>query len=36
VKSKLTGQPLLKGALRVVIVGTLAAGAAFGLAKMIA
>jgi VIT1/CCC1 family predicted Fe2+/Mn2+ transporter len=36
VKSKLTGQPLLKGALRVVFVGTLAAGAAFGLAKMIA
>ncbi|HQQ98133.1 MAG TPA: VIT1/CCC1 transporter family protein [Cyclobacteriaceae bacterium] len=36
VKSKLTGQPLLKGALRVVIVGTLAAGAAFGLAKLIA
>lgn len=36
VKSKLTGQPLLKGALRVVIVGTLAAGAAFGLAKIIA
>ncbi len=36
VKSKLTGQPLLKGALRVTIVGALAAAAAFALAKMIA
>ncbi|MGC4020506.1 MAG: VIT1/CCC1 transporter family protein [Cyclobacteriaceae bacterium] len=36
VKSKLTGQPLLKGALRVTIVGAIAAAAAFGLAKMIA
>lgn len=36
VKSKLTGQPLLKGALRVTIIGALAAGAAFGIAKLIA
>lgn len=36
VKSKLTGQPLFKGALRVTLVGALAAGAAFGLAKLIA
>ena len=36
VKSKLTGQPLLKGALRVTIVGAIAAAAAFALAKMIA
>jgi len=36
VKSKLTGQSLFKGALRVTIVGALAAAAAFGLAKMIA
>lgn len=36
VKSKLTGQPLLKGALRVTIIGVLAAAAAFGLAKLIA
>ncbi|MBI1770605.1 MAG: VIT1/CCC1 transporter family protein [Bacteroidetes bacterium] len=36
VKSKLTGQPLLKGALRVTIVGAFAAAAAFALAKMIA
>jgi len=36
IKSKLTGQPLLKGAARVALVGTLAAAAAFGLAKMIA
>ena len=35
VKSKLTGQPLFKGALRVAIVGALAAAAAFGLAKII-
>lgn len=35
VKSKLTGQPLFKGALRVAIVGALAAAAAFGLAKAI-
>ncbi|HEY5826636.1 MAG TPA: VIT1/CCC1 transporter family protein [Cyclobacteriaceae bacterium] len=36
VKSKLTGQPLFKGALRVTLVGALAAGAAFGIAKLIA
>ena len=36
VKSKLTGQPLFKGALRVTIVGALAAAAAFALAKAIA
>ena len=35
VKSKLTGQPLFKGALRVALVGALAAGAAFALAKLI-
>jgi len=35
IKSKLTGQPLFKGALRVTIVGALAAAAAFGLAKLI-
>ncbi|MBS1682667.1 MAG: VIT1/CCC1 transporter family protein [Bacteroidetes bacterium] len=35
VKSKLTGQPLLKGALRVTLVGALAAAAAFGIAKLI-
>lgn len=36
VKSKLTGQPLFKGALRVTIVGALAAAVAFALAKLIA
>lgn len=35
IKSKLTGQPLLKGALRVTIVGAAAAAAAFGIAKLI-
>jgi VIT1/CCC1 family predicted Fe2+/Mn2+ transporter len=35
VKSKLTGQSLFKGALRVTVVGALAAAAAFVLAKMI-
>jgi len=35
VKSKLTGQPLFKGALHVTVVGALAAGAAFVLAKLI-
>ncbi len=35
VKSKLTGQPLFKGAMRVALVGALAAGAAFMLAKII-
>ncbi len=36
IKSKLTGQPLLKGALRVTVIGVLAAAAAFSLAKLIA
>ena len=36
VKSKLTGQPLLKGALRVTLIGAAAAAAAFAIAKMIA
>jgi len=36
VKSKLTGQPLVKGALRVALVGALAAGAAFLIGKLIA
>src|SRR5262249_45692393 len=36
VKSKLTGQPLFKGTLRVTVVGALAAGAAFLIAKLIA
>jgi vacuolar iron transporter family protein len=36
IKSKLTGQPLFKGALYVTVVGALAAGAAFLLAKLIA
>jgi VIT1/CCC1 family predicted Fe2+/Mn2+ transporter len=36
IKSKLTGQPLLKGAMRVALVGTMAAAAAFGIAKLIA
>jgi VIT1/CCC1 family predicted Fe2+/Mn2+ transporter len=35
VKSKLTGQPLFKGTLRVTVVGALAAGAAFLIAKAI-
>lgn len=35
IKSKLTGQPLLKGATRVALTGALAAGAAFILAKLI-
>lgn len=35
VKSKLTGQPLFKGALRVTVVGALAAGAAFLIARLI-
>jgi vacuolar iron transporter family protein len=35
VKSKLTGQSLFKGTLRVTIVGALAAGAAFLIAKLI-
>jgi VIT1/CCC1 family predicted Fe2+/Mn2+ transporter len=36
VKSKLTGQPLLKGAMRVTLIGAAAAAAAFAIAKMIA
>ncbi len=35
VKSKLTGQPLLKGTLKVAVVGALAAAAAYFLAKAI-
>lgn len=35
IKSKLTGQPLFKGALRVTIVGAMAAAAAFGIATLI-
>jgi vacuolar iron transporter family protein len=35
IKSKLTGQPLFKGALRVAFVGAIAAAAAFGIAKLI-
>lgn len=35
IKSKLTGQPLFKGTLRVALVGALAAAAAFLLAKLI-
>ena len=35
VKSKLTGQPLLKGALRVTLIGAAAAAAAFAIAKLI-
>jgi vacuolar iron transporter family protein len=35
IKSKLTGQPLLQGALRVTLVGAAAAAAAFGIAKLI-
>jgi vacuolar iron transporter family protein len=36
VKSRLTGQPIFKGALRVTLVGALAAAAAFLIARMIA
>ncbi|MCA6380644.1 MAG: VIT1/CCC1 transporter family protein [Cytophagales bacterium] len=36
VKSKLTGQPLLKGAMRVTLIGAAAATAAFAIAKAIA
>jgi VIT1/CCC1 family predicted Fe2+/Mn2+ transporter len=35
VKSKLTGQPLFKGALRVMVTGALAAAAAFAIARLI-
>lgn len=34
-KSKLTGQPLFKGALKVMAIGAIAAAAAFGIAKLI-
>lgn len=34
-KSKLTGTPPLKGALKVTVIGALAAGCAFGIAKLI-
>ncbi|MGN6398587.1 MAG: VIT1/CCC1 transporter family protein [Mucilaginibacter sp.] len=34
-KSKLTGQEPLSGAIKVVVIGTLAAAAAFGMAKLI-
>ena len=34
-KSKLTGQPAINGAIKVVIIGTLAAAAAFFMAKLI-
>lgn len=34
-KSKMTGQPALSGAVKVVIIGALAAGAAFVMAKLI-
>ncbi|WP_158799189.1 VIT1/CCC1 transporter family protein [Pedobacter sp. L105] len=34
-KSKLTGQPAFSGAIKVVIIGALAAAAAFGIAKAI-
>lgn len=33
-KSKLTGQPLFKGALKVMAIGAVAAAAAFGIAKL--
>ena len=33
-KSKLTGQPLFKGALKVMGIGAIAAAAAFGIAKL--
>jgi vacuolar iron transporter family protein len=36
IKSKLTGQPLFKGAMRVALVGAIAAAAAFIIAKLIA
>jgi predicted membrane protein (TIGR00267 family) len=35
IKSKLTGQPLFKGTLRVAVVGALAAAAAFAIATLI-
>ena len=35
-KSKVTGQPALQGALKVTMIGILAAAAAFGIAKLVA
>jgi VIT1/CCC1 family predicted Fe2+/Mn2+ transporter len=35
-KSKVTGQPPVQGALKVTMIGLLAAGAAFGIAKVVA
>lgn len=35
-KSKVTGQPPVQGALKVTMIGLLAAGAAFGIAKLVA
>jgi VIT1/CCC1 family predicted Fe2+/Mn2+ transporter len=35
-KSKVTGQPPVKGALKVTMIGILAAAAAFGIAKLVA
>jgi len=34
-KSRVTGQPAFAGALKVLFIGALAAGAAFGMAKLI-
>ena len=34
-KSKFTGQPILQGAIKVAIIGAIAASAAFGIAKLI-
>ncbi|WP_202985349.1 VIT1/CCC1 transporter family protein [Mucilaginibacter inviolabilis] len=34
-KSKVTGQPAIQGALKVLLIGALAAAAAFGMAKLI-
>jgi VIT1/CCC1 family predicted Fe2+/Mn2+ transporter len=34
-KSRVTGQPLLKGALKVTMIGLVAAAAAFGIAKLV-
>jgi predicted membrane protein (TIGR00267 family) len=34
-KSKVTGQPPISGAFRTMIIGAIAAGAAFGIAKLV-
>ena len=34
-KSKFTGQPAFAGAVKVLVIGALAAAAAFGMAKLI-